>query len=180
MLNISNLDAGDKIKFLGEVSDEQVEWGSHKDPRGLLEKDGIYTIKKVEIHSWHTDIFIEEMDGSFNSVWFDLVDDMLEGWSDAHKRDALFSRALSTYGLEAQIGVLQEECAELIVACSKYYRSGGTNQKELIEEIADVKIMLEQMEFTFGKESIDKKVREKLERFKNRLFNSAEKGVREV
>lgn len=59
------------------------------------------------------------------------------------------------YGYEAQSNQLVEECAELIQAVSKYRRARGkgqvTTEKEqmaldnLVEEIADVEIMLEQI-----------------------------------
>ena len=61
------------------------------------------------------------------------------------------------YGYEAQSNQLVEECAELIQAVSKYRRSRGkgqvTTEKEqvaldnLVEEIADVEIMLEQIKY---------------------------------
>ena len=59
------------------------------------------------------------------------------------------------YGYEAQSNQLVEECAELIQAVNKYRRARGTGQEttfneqvaldNLIEEIADVEIMLEQI-----------------------------------
>lgn len=63
------------------------------------------------------------------------------------------------YGYEAQSNQLVEECAELIQAVSKYRRAkAGAGQplaedkkavalENLIEEIADVEIMLEQIKY---------------------------------
>lgn len=63
------------------------------------------------------------------------------------------------YGYEAQSNQLVEECAELIQAVSKYHRAvAGLGQpvaeekkavalENLIEEIADVEIMLEQVKY---------------------------------
>jgi len=48
------------------------------------------------------------------------------------------------YGLKSQMGVCQEECAELIQAISKWYRDKA-DMDNLYEEIADVEIMLEQL-----------------------------------
>lgn len=71
--------------------------------------------------------------------------------SDQNKENAKY------YGYEAQSNQLVEECAELIQAVSKYRRAvtgigqpTAEDQKEvalenLIEEIADVEIMLEQI-----------------------------------
>lgn len=56
------------------------------------------------------------------------------------------------YGYEAQSNQLVEECAELIQAVSKYRRAAAKDEDEkliafsnLVEEIADVEIMLEQI-----------------------------------
>ena len=60
------------------------------------------------------------------------------------------------YGWDAQSNMLIEECAELIQAVNKYKRANGSGQPmaeyhsslvfdNLIEEIADVEIMLEQI-----------------------------------
>lgn len=59
------------------------------------------------------------------------------------------------YGYEAQSSQLVEECAELIQAVSKYRRVRGMGQEtteseqvaldNLVEEIADVELMLEQV-----------------------------------
>lgn len=61
------------------------------------------------------------------------------------------------YGLECQLNQLQEECGELIQAVNKFRRSQGNGQptpmtiKEafhlLVEEMVDVSIMIEQIEY---------------------------------
>ena len=66
----------------------------------------------------------------------------------------------NAYGLEPQLNVLQEECAELIQAISKYRRDGITLASVpsgLIEEIADVEIMLGQMRILLG-EHVDREI----------------------
>lgn len=56
------------------------------------------------------------------------------------------------YGKEPQIGVAQEECAELIQAISKVRRKGesGETLGHLAEEITDVNIMCKQLTLLFG------------------------------
>jgi phosphoglycerate-specific signal transduction histidine kinase len=54
------------------------------------------------------------------------------------------------YGLDEQLNMLQEECAELIQAVSKYRRTGKTSN--LYEEITDVKILLQQIDYLLDKE----------------------------
>lgn len=56
------------------------------------------------------------------------------------------------YGYGAQSNQLIEECAELIQAVSKYRRAKGRRSEglafeNLVEEIADVEIMLEQVKY---------------------------------
>ena len=62
---------GTKVRYTGEVSKGQVQWGAHTDPRGILEQGKEYTISRTEVHSWHTKVFlIEHPNKSFNRVWF--------------------------------------------------------------------------------------------------------------
>lgn len=68
----------------------------------------------------------------------------------------IFTRAITKYGAEAQEGVAQEECAELIQAISKKHRG---KQHNIVEEIADVEIMLEQLKIINGCENEVKEIR---------------------
>lgn len=75
------------------------------------------------------------------------------------------------YGKESQLRQLQEECAELIVACSKILRMSDKSINNLIEEIADVRVMVEQIEYLYGIKSLVEdemiyKVERQLERIK--------------
>lgn len=58
------------------------------------------------------------------------------------------AKALKKWGLKAQETILTEEIGELLQAVSKYRRSNGAelSRENLAEEIADVRIMLTQME----------------------------------
>ena len=94
------------------------------------------------------------------------------------------------YGYEPQSRQLIEEMAELTVAINKYWRKDlkcgkfpyhpfhgyipdrTTTYKNLLEEIADVQIMLWQMSFLLtGKEDINKMIEEKLDRQIERIKN---------
>ena len=94
------------------------------------------------------------------------------------KREAeILEAAIEKYGAEAQLGVAQEECAELIVALSKWKRAQGdlTELAEKVrEEIADVFIMLMQLEMIFGDTSAQEE--EKLLRLERRLCNEDKKS----
>lgn len=72
------------------------------------------------------------------------------------------------YGLDSQLSILQEECAELIQAVSKYRR--GESNLLVLEELADVEIMVAQIRYLAGKNSViidefkDKKIKRQIER----------------
>ena len=73
------------------------------------------------------------------------------------------------YGLDSQLSMLQEECAELIQAISKYKRNRGN---DIPKEMADVYIMLEQIRYLMGIENdvnrwIDVKIDRQLERMED-------------
>ena len=76
------------------------------------------------------------------------------------------------YGKEPQMGVAQEECAELIQAISKVRRKGETVETldNLVEEIADVSIMCAQLEELFGvRASVAWHMHQKLDRQLERI-----------
>ena len=77
------------------------------------------------------------------------------------------------YGKEPQIGVAQEECAELIQAISKVRRKGETKDAidHLAEEIADVRIMCAQLEELFRvRASVALRMHQKLNRQMKRIM----------
>lgn len=65
----------------------------------------------------------------------------------------LFDIAIATWGQNSQIDMAVEECAELILAIQKTRRTlikpGYDQRAELIHEIADVAIMIEQLQHMF-------------------------------
>lgn len=81
------------------------------------------------------------------------------------------------YGLDAQLNIAVEELAELIQAIAKFRRINKRDQLNVIakrgtisEEIADVKVMLAQIEYLLEIEGIVKKVQEyKIERQLKRM-----------
>lgn len=73
------------------------------------------------------------------------------------KANQLYKKAIILWGYPLQLGMLIEECAELIQATNKVLRNGDSQidskSKEFenfIEEIADVEIMLEQIRYMFS------------------------------
>lgn len=95
---------------------------------------------------------------------------------NAHWQTSVMLRALDVFGCNAQMMQTMEKCAELTVALShlKRFRTAQARQ-EMIEELADVQIMCEQMliEFDCHRE-VETKIVEKLARLEWRLDNERE------
>lgn len=77
--------------------------------------------------------------------------------------------AVKKWGLDAQLLQTQEEAAELIVAISHFRRGRKSSREALLEELADMEIMLEQMRTALGDNAIDAVGLEKIERLCDRL-----------
>ena len=82
----------------------------------------------------------------------------------------LYSQTLTKWGFEPQLNQLQEECAELIVACNKLRRKGEEARPLMIDELADVVIMTQQIIYAMGVENeVEERMNFKLNRIGERL-----------
>jgi len=82
------------------------------------------------------------------------------------KKD-LLKLAIDTWGVQSQIMMAVEEMGELLQALSKQSRYGDVNTLNLLSEIADVKVMIDQLTLIFepmAKISVADLEREKLAR----------------
>lgn len=86
--------------------------------------------------------------------------------------DETISRAIKTYGKEAQTRMLFEEMAELQNAICKHARSRAT-AGDVCEEIADVMIMCLQMAQIYGPGLVEGWAEYKIARLKDRLNATA-------
>jgi len=91
-------------------------------------------------------------------------------WSNMDKKE-LYEQALMLWGEKLQVGMAIEECSELIVELSKYLRFGlSSAHYGVIEEIADVEIMIEQLKHIFDcDESVESVKKKKLVRLEERI-----------
>lgn len=88
---------------------------------------------------------------------------------DDKKYEKILWKALRVFGAEMQITVCVEEMSELTKELCKAKR-GSENWRNIAEEIADVRIMLDQMEMLFDVKSLAEQAREeKLERLNTRI-----------
>ena len=86
------------------------------------------------------------------------------------KRKLIYDKAIKENGVELQLTVAIEELAELQQALCKYKRGEEHNVEE---EIADVKIMIEQLEMLFDKNAIGRWKNKKVDRLEERLKGRA-------
>lgn len=86
-------------------------------------------------------------------------------------KEETFQKALDKWGVSFQVNQLFEEMAELVIALNKYNRAKFDEASrerrifKIIEEIADVELMLEQMEYIFAcKERVEEQYKVKFDR----------------
>jgi NTP pyrophosphatase (non-canonical NTP hydrolase) len=80
----------------------------------------------------------------------------------------IYTQALVKWGRTFQMDMLVEECAELIKAVQKLNHRHG-DVLDVVEELADVEIMCEQMRLIFNPVKIDEMKTEKLARLERIL-----------
>ena len=81
----------------------------------------------------------------------------------------VYKRALNVYGEENQVIMIFEEMSELQKALTKHLR-GTTDKRAIVDEIADVEIMLEQIKLLFDVEKeAEERKQFKVERLMARL-----------
>jgi len=88
---------------------------------------------------------------------------------------ATFQAAVDEWGIDAQANMAEEEAAEFIVA-SKHYARGKADADELIDELADVRIMYEQLARFIGHDRVERRVETKMDRLRERLPGDAVDG----
>ncbi len=82
--------------------------------------------------------------------------------------DLIYKGAINKWGHHLQLDMLVEECAELIASVNRL-RRGRTKDEAVIEELADVDILIGQMRLVFDQAEIDEIKRKKLTRLAERV-----------
>ena len=88
-------------------------------------------------------------------------------------REEILQKAIDTYGEESQKKMMIEEMSELTKELCKWFR-GEADTGHILEEMADVQIMLDQMRMIFGDTSEQEKA--KVERLGRRLKEISEEA----
>jgi len=87
------------------------------------------------------------------------------------------NRAIDTYGQEPQIRMCLEEMTELSYALLKWLRKPDDEKVgNIIDELADVRVTVAQMELMFGQDEVQERIDFKVDRLQKRL----EKGNDEI
>ena len=85
-------------------------------------------------------------------------------------RKAVYGDAIAHYGRESQIMMAVEEMAELTKELAKAFRPAGTTREQLMDEIADVTIMMEQLRLVFDmNEEVQGRIDYKVQRLAQRI-----------
>jgi NTP pyrophosphatase (non-canonical NTP hydrolase) len=80
----------------------------------------------------------------------------------------IFKTTLKKWGVEAQYDQTIEECAELITAL-KHLKRGRITEAEVVEELADVILMVHQLTFMLGEDRVCKAIDKKIYKLKELL-----------
>jgi len=87
--------------------------------------------------------------------------------------DNRIKQIVDFYGKDSQVDITIEECSELIKALLKERRYPGSDRLAIIDEIADVEIMLNQLKIIFDCEiAVDCRIGYKLKRQLERMKKS--------
>lgn len=95
---------------------------------------------------------------------------------DEKELQELYKDCMDFWGFEKQARMVQEECAELILETSHVLRNREGAVEKMIEEVADVYLMVHQMIAYFGRDAVmdvvdfkSDRVRDKLKKYKEKL-----------
>ena len=61
-----------KVKFIKNATQEQIDWRRNDNPNKLT-VGKIYEVEKWDEDSWHTDVTLKDIKGTFNSVSFQII-----------------------------------------------------------------------------------------------------------
>lgn len=103
-----------------------------------------------------------------------IISEIFKRVCDKEDRDVVFKRCICNYGMSSQVDVAIEEMSELTKALLKYRRAKGIELSSardgIIDELADVRIMLRQMELIFQcEDEVERRIDFKVQRQVARL-----------
>lgn len=93
-----------------------------------------------------------------------------------YERQNILSNALMLFGYDKQIELAIEEMGELLVAIN-HHKRGRCSVEAVREEIADVKIAMDQLAMIYGEEGVSEFEKKKLERLNERIIKHLQKAM---
>lgn len=93
-----------------------------------------------------------------------------------YEREYTLRNALLLYGNGKQTELAIEEMGELLVAIN-HHKRGRVDVSAVQEEIADVKIAMDQLAMIYGEEGVSEFEKKKLERLKGRIIKHLQKAM---
>jgi len=106
----------------------------------------------------------------------DVFEDALGDAIDDARATAIYAHAVQAFGAQAQLAKMVEEMAELTVAIQHLLMGRDDAESAVIEEIADVSIMLGQMRLMFDEEKCAKIKNQKLQRLTRMIIEEGRKN----
>lgn len=145
----------------------------------LIAKEGI-TSADLQFDYGYDDTVLVGFGFSDEEIVFETADDTIDCIKKIIKKDSIvIEKAINYFGVQLQIIVAIEELAELQKELTKFLRADNNekcaiyDEDNIIEEIADVTIMIKQLMVIFevNQEIVDKMIEYKLERLNQYLDN---------
>lgn len=161
--------AGDRVRIKRDLSECKYASESMRKFEGE-----IMTVRDIEKDTSGCFYKMREDVGEYKgnvSLGWDWYEDMIEGPAEPEPSyHDILTLAIDTYGEDAQVRMINEEMAELTVALSKYHRNPSEDTfRAVIEEIADVRIMIGQAAIMFGSGNVLAAEERKVKRLRDRL-----------
>lgn len=93
--------------------------------------------------------------------------------------EKLYRSTVEVWGEQAQYDQAAEECAELIAALM-HYRREKVDAQQVIDELADVTLMIGQLTWMFGPQLVDEAVQRKRQKLDGLMQRETTKMADEV
>ena len=178
----ANEDAGCGIRLMEEAAD-RLEWLNTFDKTQsakLLGKINALETENELLRGALASCNVPENAGAERIRTNQRADHFVDTSKKVPDDERIMQQAIETYGVQAQCDVAIEEMAELTKAIMKLRRVAddyGKTQaalENLLEEIADVDIMIDQLKIMWGPRDVEEYRRKKLKRLAKRLEDKHE------
>lgn len=129
----------------------------------------VMTIWAIQNEGENLHSYVMKEDNAKNSWYESMIKGLAEPEPEPIMTEIL-QMAIDTYGEDDLIHMVNEEMAELTVALNKYYRNPSEDTtRAVIEKIADVRIIIEQIAFMFELDNVSAVEKDKIEQLYNYL-----------